>query len=112
MTDEKIDSIGRGRVWTGEQAKENGLVDELGGITEAISLVKEMANIPAEEEVEVVIYPRVQPLIWGRWLEMVKAEGLGPPEELLSSTLGLTSKARELLRERVFTLLPYSIRFR
>ncbi|MFB0519540.1 MAG: signal peptide peptidase SppA [Acidobacteriota bacterium] len=112
VTDEEIDSIGRGRVWTGEQAIENGLVDELGGITEAISLVKEMANIPAEQEVEVVIYPRVRPLIWGRWLEMVKAEGLGPPEELMSATLGLASKARELLQERVFTLLPYSIRFR
>ncbi|TKJ34485.1 signal peptide peptidase SppA [bacterium (candidate division B38) B3_B38] len=112
MTDEEIDSIGRGRVWTGEQAKGNGLVDELGGITEAVSLIKEMANIPAEEEVEVVIYPRVRPLIWSRWLEIVKTEGINLPEELLSATLGLTSKARELLRERVFTLLPYSIRFR
>ncbi len=112
VTDEEIDSIGRGRVWTGEQAIENGLVDELGGITEAISLVKEMANIPAEEEVEVVIYPRVRPLIWGRWLEMVKTGGIDLPEDLLSTTLGLTSKARELLRERAFTLLPYSVRFR
>ncbi len=112
VTDEEIDSIGRGRVWTGEQAMGNGLVDELGGITEAISLVKEMANIPAEEEVEVVIYPRVRAWLWGQWLEIVKTGGIDFPEDLLSATLGLTSNARELLQERVFTLLPYSIRFR
>jgi len=112
MTDEGIDSIGKGRVWTGEQAKENGLVDEIGGITEAISLVKEMAKIPAEAEVEVVIYPKMRTSMWSWWLGTIKKGGIDLPEDFLSSALALTSKAKELFQERVFTLLPYSLRFR
>ena len=45
MTTEEIDSIGQGRVWTGAQALELGLVDELGGIDRAIELAAETANI-------------------------------------------------------------------
>ncbi len=37
---DEINKIGRGRVWTGAQAKEKGLVDELGGINRAVSIVK------------------------------------------------------------------------
>lgn len=56
-TPAKIDALARGRVWTGEQAKENGLVDALGGIDRAVSLAKERANIPAESDVELVLFP-------------------------------------------------------
>ena len=45
MTKEEIDSIGQGRVWTGEQALSIGLVDELGGIDKAIKLAVELADI-------------------------------------------------------------------
>jgi protease-4 len=44
-TKEEIDAIGQGRVWTGAQALELGLVDELGGIDRAIELAAEKANI-------------------------------------------------------------------
>lgn len=57
-TPERIDAVAQGRVWTGRQAKENGLVDELGGLDTAIALAKARANIPAETEVDVVTYPR------------------------------------------------------
>ena len=57
-TPEKIDSLAQGRVWTGRQAKENGLVDELGGLDRAIAIAKERAHIPASSEVEVVTYPQ------------------------------------------------------
>lgn len=40
-----IDSIGQGRVWTGEQALKIGLVDELGGIERAVELAGELAEI-------------------------------------------------------------------
>jgi len=56
-TPEKIDAIGQGRVWTGRQAKQLGLVDELGGLDRAIALAKQRARIPQESEVELVIYP-------------------------------------------------------
>jgi protease-4 len=56
-TPEKVDSLAQGRVWTGRQAKQNGLVDVLGGLDRAIALAKQRAKIPAETEVEIVVYP-------------------------------------------------------
>jgi protease-4 len=56
-TPEKIDQIAQGRVWTGQQAKQVGLVDQLGGMQVAIAAAKQRARIPADEEVELVIYP-------------------------------------------------------
>ena len=57
MPPEKVDEVAQGRVWTGEQAKQLGLVDELGGLYTAIGLAKQRARIPADEEVELVVYP-------------------------------------------------------
>lgn len=55
---EEVDKIGKGRVWTGRQAQELGLVDEIGGLSEAISLAKNLADIPAGEEVKLVVWPK------------------------------------------------------
>jgi protease-4 len=55
-TPEKIDAIAQGRVWTGAQAKERGLVDMLGGLDTAVAVAKERARIPADEDVELVSY--------------------------------------------------------
>ena len=49
--------VAQGRVWLGSQGRQNGLVDELGGLDTAINLVKTKANIPASEQVRVVVYP-------------------------------------------------------
>jgi protease IV len=54
---EDIDAIARGRVWTGRQAKDLGLVDVLGGLDRAVAIAKERAKIPARDEVELVVYP-------------------------------------------------------
>jgi len=54
---EKIDQIAQGRVWTGQQARQVGLVDQLGGLQVAIGIAKQRARIPADEEVELVVYP-------------------------------------------------------
>jgi protease-4 len=56
-TPEKIDALAQGRVWTGRQAKQNGLVDQLGGLDRAIAVAKQNAKIAADAEVELVIYP-------------------------------------------------------
>jgi protease-4 len=56
-TPEKIDAIAQGRVWTGRQAKENRLVDELGGLDRAIAIAKQRAKIPADSDVELSVYP-------------------------------------------------------
>jgi protease IV len=60
MTPERVDEIGQGRVWTGRQAREIGLVDELGGLMTAVAAAKQRAGIPAEEEVHLDIYPRTR----------------------------------------------------
>lgn len=45
MSKEAINEIGQGRVWTGKQAKERGLIDELGGINKAIETAASLADL-------------------------------------------------------------------
>ncbi|HJP90727.1 MAG TPA: signal peptide peptidase SppA [Pyrinomonadaceae bacterium] len=52
-----IDTVGQGRVWTGAQAKDRGLVDDFGGLDKAIEAAKQLAKIPADKGVERVILP-------------------------------------------------------
>ena len=56
-TPEKIDALAQGRVWTGRQAKQNGLVDELGGLDRAVAVAKQRAKIAADSDIELVVYP-------------------------------------------------------
>jgi len=56
-TPERIDAIAQGRVWTGRQALAIGLVDELGGLDRAVRRAKQRASIPADADVELVLYP-------------------------------------------------------
>ena len=56
-TPERIDAVARGRVWTGRQAKQVGLVDELGGLSRAIELAKVRAGIAPDADVDLVVYP-------------------------------------------------------
>ena len=53
---EKVEAIAQGRVWTGVAAKENGLVDRIGGLEDAIALARELAKIDPDDEVDVVDY--------------------------------------------------------
>ena len=55
---ERVKEIAKGRVWTGAQAKEIGLVDELGGIMTAIDAAKRLAEIDEDEKVRIKIFPR------------------------------------------------------
>ena len=56
-TYDQIEPVAQGRVWLGSRAKEHDLVDELGGLDTAIALVKKKANIPAGENVALMVYP-------------------------------------------------------
>lgn len=56
-TPEKIDAIAQGRVWTGRQARERGLVDELGGLPRALAIAQQRAGIGKDVAVQVVTYP-------------------------------------------------------
>jgi protease-4 len=57
MTREQVEAVAGGRVWTGQQAREHGLVDALGGLDAAVAVAKERAGIPEDEDVELVVYP-------------------------------------------------------
>jgi protease IV len=68
MTREQVDAIGRGRVFTGEQAKERGLVDELGGFDDALASAKKLAGLAAGASVDLQFYPRSR-TVWQRLME-------------------------------------------
>lgn len=53
----EVEPLAQGRVWLGAQAKQNGLVDELGGLDRAIELIKQKAKIAASERVTLIPYP-------------------------------------------------------
>jgi protease IV len=53
-----IDAVAQGRVWTGRQARERGLLDELGGLDRAVDIAKERAKIDPKQSVELVVYPQ------------------------------------------------------
>jgi protease-4 len=54
---DKVEPLAQGRVWLGAQAKQNGLVDEIGGLDRAVELIKQKAKIAASEQVTLVTYP-------------------------------------------------------
>ncbi|MGB9596684.1 MAG: signal peptide peptidase SppA, partial [Candidatus Poribacteria bacterium] len=64
LKEDYVDSIGQGRVWTGKQAKEIGLVDRLGGLNQAISVASEKANLK-DSSPDIVRLPR-RGFIWQR----------------------------------------------
>ncbi|GAC1652419.1 MAG: hypothetical protein NVS4B6_28900 [Mycobacterium sp.] len=57
MTVDAVDAIARGRVWTGADAMDRGLVDELGGLRTAITRAKVLAGLEPDTEVRLVSYP-------------------------------------------------------
>jgi protease-4 len=54
---EDVDAVARGRVWTGADALEHGLVDELGGLRTAIARAKILAGLDVDEDARIVSYP-------------------------------------------------------
>jgi protease-4 len=58
LSTEQVEAAAKGRVWSGEEAKEKGLVDELGGYDVALRLAKEAAKIPADKPFTLTVFPR------------------------------------------------------
>jgi protease-4 len=56
MDEAKVESLAQGRVWTGIEAKNNGLVDRIGGLQDAIQIAREMAAIQHPEDAEIIEY--------------------------------------------------------
>lgn len=58
LTQDDIKRLGGGRVWTGRQAKENGLIDELGTLDDAIAGAKKLAGIDPKKQMELLVLPK------------------------------------------------------
>jgi len=94
MPVERVDQLAQGRVWTGAQARERGLVDALGGLDRAIALAKERAGIAADTEVDVVTYPARKTLA-ELLIEQLNGSGSeGQIDALLSLASGLRTAER------------------
>lgn len=72
-TPEKIDAVAQGRVWTGAQAKERGLVDTLGGYQEALKSAITRAKLPDDAR---VVYIQPEPGRAERLLELLGAKAV------------------------------------
>jgi protease-4 len=71
-------------VWTGRQARQVGLVDDLGGLSRAIAIAKERAKIATDAEVELVVYPTRKSLY-----DIVRNPFAGDRSAMLGALLGL-----------------------
>jgi len=102
------DGLGQGRVWTGEQAKERGLIDEFGGLEKAIAVAKKLAKIPTENDVARVEYPQT-----GSFFEQLL--GGGPLGILQSSRIKETNQVVESMpadMRKAFISMRYLERMR
>jgi protease-4 len=104
---EEIEPLAQGRVWLGSQARERGLVDELGGLDRAIELLKQKARIPQDQKIRLVDYPGKRTIV--DWvLERERAAAIEP-------RLGALLKqvhAALWMRGGLMRVMPYSITVR
>ena len=104
MTTTEVDRIGRGRVWTGRQAKENGLVDQLGGLDLALSIARKKVGLENREVALIWLPKRGWLSQWFGDFRVVKtiASGTGwhPP----------TSLVEQIRKHRTFLVMPYDVR--
>ncbi|MDX1284350.1 MAG: S49 family peptidase [Draconibacterium sp.] len=107
MTKEQVDEIGQGRVWSGENAKEIGLVDEFGGLQDAIKLAAEIEGLENYRLVDLPTLPN--PLE-----EMFKMGGNGVRARILNNELGENYRYYESIKrfsgmKGIFARMPYDI---
>jgi protease-4 len=95
MTKAQVNTIARGRVWTGADALKVGLVDELGGLEEAIAYAAKEAGI-YKEKTKVVYYPLRKEDKWAALAELL--------EESESNTSVKTEKLPDVLMENYLKL--------
>jgi protease IV len=102
-TQQEIDAIGQGRVWTGDQALQRGLVDQLGGLQDAIQEAKKLAKLSDKEEVGLTIYPARKEALSSLF------SGTDTQLQLPEDLRKLMTWARIAEREHVLLLMPYKI---
>ena len=102
MTKKAVDQIGRGRIWTGKQAKEIGLVDELGGLNLALSIARKKAGL-ARRKVQLIRLP--QQGAWEQWLAAFHTARLSRS----AMNWKIPTLAAAIIEHRTFLVMPYNI---
>ena len=124
LTVEDVNRLGQGRIWSGRQAQENGLVDQLGGLSLALAIARERAGL-GEKSFEIVQFPKRTWLsqIFGTFRlpfttgiknsDMENAvEETGSLLQFIAKYRGLNTTMRLLniiRKQRLFLLMPYHI---
>jgi len=107
MTIAQVDSIGQGRVWSGENAKQIGLVDEFGGLKEAIALASEIEGLEDYRTVSLPALPDPFQEIFKMGTDNIKAK-------FLKNELGEQYRYYEFLKKAtglngIYARMPYDI---
>ncbi|MDP9113059.1 MAG: signal peptide peptidase SppA [Acidobacteriota bacterium] len=112
-----VEPLAQGRVWTGAQAKQNGLVDEIGGLDRAIDLVKQKAKIGASEKITLVAFPprrNLLQLLMDRDTDLASLESRMVDSRIEAQVRELVGDLplRVLGRGGILRLMPYRITIR
>jgi len=108
MTQEEVEEVARGRVWSGEDAKARGLVDELGGSAVALRLAKEAAKLAPDAAVKLTAFPREKEPFEIVFDRLVGKERDGDEPGASSQSIERSLKAAQPLLQRLETLLDNS----
>jgi protease-4 len=117
MEIDKLESLAGGRIWTGRQAKSQGLVDELGTLIDAIAEAKKLAGLKPEDKTEQMTLPKPRNFLdqlfeneLGAQTIFNRSGGLVTPEIL--QRLAEIEQIQKLFRERTLYLLPHRVEIR
>jgi protease-4 len=97
LTFAEVDSVARGKVWTGRQALARRLVDEIGGFAEALTAARELADLKADARVTLLHLPRersaLDVLLSGDWGEFAVSSLVAETLRTLHGSRGLSGRA-------------------
>jgi protease IV len=102
---EQVEDIARGRIWSGVAASKNGLVDELGGLDEAVAQACKLAKLGDPERVRLEVYPK-KDSVEAFFQELFGVKSVSGVEHLARGLLQ-PEVIRQLARPRVLVQLPH-----
>ena len=108
MTQEEVEEVAKGRVWSGEDAKTRRLVDELGGSAVALRLAKEAAKLAPDAAVKLTVFPREKEPFEIILDRLVGKERDGDDGSASSGSIERSLRAAQPLLQRLQTLLDNS----
>ena len=109
MSPEEVDQVAQGRVWTGEQALGHRLIDEIGGLSRAVELLKQKAGMAPQTRIQLVEYPRQKSVF-----ELLASRVQGTTDFIpggLSRWLTRWDQIENLRRHPWLARLPFTVEF-